>query len=195
MNKNLLFVCVSFLILAPLTGWAQPSAFDIAGSVKTVEKKEGREMDLPRGDVEIEEDSKVLEIHLRRTNPTVSGAVTVRWVVVIKDVRGTLRPITKGKQEIVVDVGIPTKLESDPFSVKTASFDFRGGGDGKMEQEVEGYAILVLDREGQELGSKFQPKSLEDKAREVMVDPAPAPQEKPGNNDRQNPPRRRRMKM
>lgn len=176
MKKNLFLPLLSLLIFCPVTGWSQPSAFDISGTVKTVEKKEDRKMDLPRGDVKIEEDSKILEINLRRTNPTVSGEVTVRWAVLIKDMRGNLRPITKGEQNIVLDVGIPAKLESDAFSLQKADFNFRRGNDGKMEQEVEGYAILILNAAGDELGAKFQPGSLEEKAREVMVGGGGAPE-------------------
>ncbi|MDF3128728.1 hypothetical protein P0Y35_05925 [Kiritimatiellaeota bacterium B1221] len=179
---------------------AQPAAFDISGTIKTVEKKDGREMNMPRGGVEIEEDSKVLQIHLRRTNPTVSGEVTVYWMVMIKDARGNLRPITKGKQSIVVDVGIPTSLESDAFSIKTANYDFGGRNDGKVEQEVEGYAVIIQNAEGDEVGAKFQPKSMEDKVREKIVDAVPAGEEDLPNNGRdpQNRPnqnRRNRMKF
>jgi hypothetical protein len=177
MKKSLLLPLFSVLVLCPLTGWSQATAFDISGTVKTVEKKDDKEIDRPRGDVEIEVDSKVLEINLRRTNPTVSGDVTVYWMVLIKDTRGNLRPVTKGKQSIVADVGIPTKLESDAFSIKTVNFDFGRRNDGKMEQEIEGYAVIIQNAAGDEVGSKFQPKSIEDTVREKIVDPTPAPKE------------------
>ncbi len=189
MKKNPLLLLSFFVISFSGLLRAQPSAFDISGTVKTVEKKADREMDMPRGGVEIEEDSKVLEINLRRTNPTVSGEVTVYWMVMIKDTRGNLRPITKGKQSIVVEVGIPTTLESDAFSIKTANFDFGGGHDGKMEQEVEGYAVIIHNADGDEVGAKFQPKSMEDKVREKIVDAAPVPDQQAPNNrkDPRNP--------
>jgi hypothetical protein len=64
-------------------------------------------------------------------------------------------------------------LESDAFSLMTVRFDrdHPRGNNVKREQEIEGYAILVLDADGQELAAKFQPKSLEEKARQVMTGP------------------------
>lgn len=159
--------------LMPLFLSAQPVAFDLSGTVKTLEKDESDARKMPRGDVKLEEEMKILEVNVRRMNPTVTGEVTIRWAVLIADMRGQLRPVTKGEQHIVVDVGIPAKLESDSFSLKTLSFDHNHprGNNVKREQEIEGYAILVLDAEGQELAAKFQPKSLEEKARQVMTRP------------------------
>lgn len=132
------------------------------------EKSEGRET--LRGEVQVEDGLKILEIDLRRINPTVPGAVIVQWAVMISDMRGQLRPVTKGQRQIVMEVGIPTQLESNSFSVKTIRFDrdIPGRDNKKFEQEIVGYAILILNEDGQEIASKFQPKSLEGKARKVM---------------------------
>jgi hypothetical protein len=139
--------------------------------VKTIEKDEKEGIQRRRGEIHVDEDSKILEMNIRRMNPNVAERVTIRYAVFISDMRGVIRPITKGEQTISVPVGIPTQLESDSFTVTKVNFEsnLEHGSDGEREQEVEGYAIIVLDTEGNEISSKFQPNSLEEKARQVMV--------------------------
>ncbi|MGA0333034.1 MAG: hypothetical protein ACO3N7_01925 [Kiritimatiellia bacterium] len=159
------------LILSALTLKAQPVAFDISGTLKTVEKNDSQQLKRPLADVDVKEKMRILEITLRRTNPTVSGEVKVEWLVVMQDIRGRLRPATRGEQAVSLAVGIEQKLESAPFSIKEAKIDFdnRWNDDKKVEQEVEGYAIILRNPEGEEVGAKFQPKSLEEKVRQAMA--------------------------
>jgi len=169
--KVLPLVLIALFSLASVSGWAKSSAFDLSGTLKTFEKDEKEGIQRRRGEIQVEEDSKILEMNIRRMNPTVAERVTIRYAVFISDMRGAIRPITKGEQTISVPVGIPTQLESDSFTVTKVSFESNRehGSDGRREQKIEGYAIIVLDTQGNEISAKFQPKSLEEKARQVIV--------------------------
>lgn len=171
--KSRIALYTLLMSLFPVLLSAQPPAYDLSGTVKTLEKEKRDTREVPSGDLKVADELKVLEVNARRMTPTVSGEVTIRWAVLISDMRGRLRPVTLGEQQIVMEVGIPAKLESDAFSLTSVRLDNNTvrGNDIKREQEIEGYAIMVLDAAGQELAAKFQPKSIEKKARQVMTRP------------------------
>ena len=170
MKQKFTSLIIHLILLCPILAWSQPSDFDISGTIKTVEQNDDREMDIPRGDVEIENEMKILEINLRRTDPTVSETVMVHWAVVLQDTRGRLQIATRGKQKVSLEIGIPVELKSQNFSVKRADYDFEGDDflNGDMEQEVEGYAIVLLNAAGKEVGALFQPGSMETNVRKAL---------------------------
>jgi hypothetical protein len=168
------------LLLAAVPCGAQPSAFQITGSVKRLEKSDGLRMDVPRGTIKSEEEEKVLKLEIRRTNPTVADEVNVRWLVLLKDPSGQLRPATRGLQAMKTAVGTPHELQSDPFTLRSRSFDGNHPGvGGKLEQEVAGYGVLILDADGKEMASRFQPSSVEQSVRAEWAKEAAAPKAPP----------------
>lgn len=162
--KILVLVCLCLFT----TVTAQSTVFQISGSVKTQEKEKSEKRYLPRGDVQTETETKVLEIALKRINPTVGASAKVQWAVWMKQVSGKLQVVTKGQREIQTSVGVPVELTSDSFELRSRDIDFRHGHGNDLEQEIAGYAIRILDEEGEEIGVKFQPSSIEEEARKLM---------------------------
>ncbi|WFB35311.1 hypothetical protein P3T73_14200 [Kiritimatiellota bacterium B12222] len=152
----------------PLFTFAQSTGYELTGKFKTVEKEKGEEQQRLRGEIRVDEAVKVLQIDLRRMNPTVSGNIKVAWVVLIKDMQGKLRGVGKGEQKMAADVGIPIQIESETFQLKEVRMDGRGARDRKMEQEIEGYGVVIVDLKGEEVGARFQPKSIETQARALL---------------------------
>ena len=113
-------------------------------------------------------EQKVLEIKLRRVNPTLGEAVKVQWAVWMRDMGGRVRIATHGERELQTTVGQVIEFTSDPFELRERDIDFRHGPDGERTQEIEGYAVRILDLEGNEIGTKFQPSSIEEVAREQL---------------------------
>jgi len=166
--KSVFLAWIPMTLLAPSL-WAAGSAYHVSGTVKTVEKEKSGRRDMPRGDVQTEVRTKVLEMSVRRTNPTVGGNATVEWVVILEQPNGKSKLGTHGSRPLHTNVGVPVEITSDPFSLWEGTFRGDGRvGDASREQEVKGYAIRVVDAEGGELGVKFQPASVEEDARKAF---------------------------
>ncbi len=149
---------------------AATQAYQIKGSVKTLDKTKGAKIDRPRGTAQQIDREQALIFEVRRTNPTIGEHATVEWVVVMEGERGNPYLGTYGKQQIHSVIGIPVELESDPFRSQERTFN----GDKHLKyvsrgQDVKGYGVRVLDANGQEIGTKFQPASVEEEARKVFA--------------------------
>jgi hypothetical protein len=155
---------------------AATTSFQVTGSVKTVDKTKSDRQDLPRGSIQRIEKEQILSMELRRINPTVGEHATVEWVVVLEGVKGQPMLGTYGSQPIHTQIGIPITLESESFSLKERNFNGDGKtGNASAEQKVKGYGIRVVDQDGNEIGTKFQPSSVEEDARKVFELKSAAP--------------------
>lgn len=149
---------------------AAQSAFQILGTLKTVDRVKSDRSDLPRGSVQTETREKVLEIEIRRTNPTVGENAVLEWVVVLEQPNGRSKLGTHGSQAIHTLVGVPVEVTSDTFTLWEGKFNGDGRvGNASREREVKGYAVRMVDPEGNELAVKFQPKSVEEDARKAFA--------------------------
>lgn len=61
--------------------YGQVNAFQIAGCIKTQSKEKGETQQQRYREVRVDVKSKVLELKIRRINPTVGENVTVYWAV------------------------------------------------------------------------------------------------------------------
>lgn len=90
------------------------------------------------------------------------------------------------------------ELTSDPFELVEVDVDRNRGFGNDREQDVDGYAVIILDQDGQEIGTKFQPARIEKDARALMAKSV-AKQENPKvrneNVQRQIEERRRRKAL
>ncbi len=178
---------LSFLSL-DLTASAQTNAFQISGSIKTQSREKSDSQQLPRASTKLITEQKVLELSIRRTNPTVGEHTKVEWVVLLEDMRGATRVGTSGSQQIHSNVGVPVEIVSDPFTLKERTFNGEGNrGNGSVEQSVKGYAVRITDASGQELGSKFQPASIEKDVRSLLSKEAEIKPVNPNQGENVNP--------
>jgi hypothetical protein len=163
------------LAVAPL--WGNTTAFQITGTVKTESRDKSDRQQLPRATTRLITEEKVLHLSIRRTNPTLGEHAEVKWVVLVEGMRGTTSVAAAGSQRIHTAVGVPVEITSDAFTLKERTFNGEGKrGDGSLEQSVKGYGVIIVDAQGRELGSKFQPSSIEEDVRALQ-----AAQEKRGD--------------
>jgi len=188
---------LSILLLVTLHAHAAAPAYQIKGSVKTLDKEKGAKIDRRGGTAQKIEREQALIFEVRRTNPTIGEHAMVEWVVVMEGAQGNPYLGTYGKQQIHSAVGIPVELESEPFTSQERTFN----GDRKLKyvsrgEDLKGYGVRVLDSNGQEIGSKFHPASVEEDARKVFAFQAQKEQ-KAANNEaastRNNRKKQRRM--
>jgi hypothetical protein len=159
---------ISAVFLSGIFLHAQTSAFQISGTIRSRGEVEGEEKQRPRREIRVDEETKVLEMKLRRTNPTVGEEVTVHWGVWIKDLEGRIRLATQGKKELTTSVGVVVELTSDGFELLERNVDLRNGQSRDLEQKVEGYAVWITGAEGAVIGSKFQPSRMKQQVEALL---------------------------
>ncbi len=160
-------VSVLFVSLCSSVLFAQtpPASYQITGSVRTIETNKSDKIERAHGDVRMKEKEQILKMELRRTNPNAPSNAKVYWVLAMEDMQGRLRPTGGGTQQIHTQVGIPVELQSDSFTLKERNWNGNGGNNATREQDIKGYAVVVVDENGNELGFKCTPSSLTEDAR------------------------------
>jgi len=183
--KPLRFFPALFLLSLGLTVSAQTTAFQISGSIKTENRNKSDSQQLPRASTRLITEEKVLEMSIRRINPTLGEHAKVEWVVLLEDMRGAVRVATSGSQMLHSNVGVPVEVVSDTFTLKERTFNGEGNrGNGSVEQSVKGYAVRITDEEGRELGTKFQPSSIEKDVRSLMAKETEIPDVNPDQGEK-----------
>ncbi|GEM_PF-1429865 len=140
-------------------------SYQVRGGISTESSYRGDKIEKGNRDVRHKEKEQVLKMEIRRMNPNAPSNAKVYWILAMDDMQGRLRPVGGGEQEIHSQVGIPVEITSDSISVKERDWKRKNGKSGGREQDLKGYAVLVVDSEGNELGFKCSPNSLESKSR------------------------------
>lgn len=125
----------------------------------TLQEREGKTQALPRGSTSYTAKDVGYEFTLTRLAPSLGEVATVEWMVMVEGMAGRLRVGTRGRQETALPLGQEAVVQTGPVRLEERSWQ-RGGNPGTIESSIVGYALRVLDAQGNVAYEEFKPASV-----------------------------------
>ena len=139
-----------------------PDKVRITATRKTADQKAGGVRRTADAQGRSTEEQVFYRFELTRIVPSAPAELVADWLIVIEGPAGGLHPGIAGRDEVVLDLGKPVVLETQPVAVKGLQWNVGGfGHTGGIRESVYGYAIRLLDQKGNLVAEKYQPRNLE----------------------------------
>ena len=150
-----MLVLAAALFLAPMleTDAAPPSAISITAKKKSAGTRDGGTIGQIKNIKRSQEDV-YYQFNLRTMSPQTPSPVTVRWVVLVSTVRGTLREASKGEMSVELVTAKPAEVETPIFTL----LEQEGPRGADFEAEIFGVGVRVYAPDGTQLAEYLQPE-------------------------------------
>lgn len=157
-----LIVCA--VATAPSSAVAQgvePYRIQVTRRTESQRKGDVRRLPLRNARVRPSSSDVYFSIELRRMTPSAPEEVTLETLIVLETPMGRIFPGGYSRESVQLPLGIATTLETDSVVLESFEWRNRGGGDGVVGTKLLGYAVRLLDAEGNVLAARYQPKEIE----------------------------------
>jgi len=138
------------------------AAVDIKATKKTASKHKGSQQQLPRGQTQSTEDSVYYVLEIKNNSSTAAGAVDLQWIVLLEGAGGRISPATSGTEQLTLSFGRTETVETGTITLRGREWSGRHRS-GKVEDEIAGYGVRVLNQQGDVIATKYHPSSIESK--------------------------------
>jgi hypothetical protein len=144
----------------------------------TLNKREGKTQDLPRGTTTYTAKDVGYRFTLMRLSPTLPETVMVEWRVLVEGAAGRLHLGTRGEQQAILPVGQDVEVETGPVHLDERTWSGRANA-GSVESSIYGYGVRVLDAAGTVLYEDYQPAAVKSEIDWKPKESEPAPEPPP----------------
>ena len=154
LKSSRIVLAASLASLCLITTSAQAAgAFDISAKKQKVESSSKDGIFNPN--IEKKTESYCFEVSVRNTSPLNEAQLTLQYMVLVQNPDGNVVTAAKEAKPLVVPVGVPVKTKTKTFELQSLELDRRHAKDHKVESEIYGYAIRLLNSAGEPVGEKF----------------------------------------
>jgi hypothetical protein len=133
---------------------------------KTDSSRAGSAQNAPRGTFRSKTKEMFYRVEVRAVTTDVPTNAIVGYVMIMETIRGDLVPASAGAEEVELVMGKTVIVDTDPAEFRSVSWTGnrpRAGG-GSMKEDVYGCLVRVYDMDGNIVGSRCQPASLQSQA-------------------------------
>ena len=131
----------------------------ITATKKLDNRRQSSAQRLPGGATSLTQKEYLYHFDIQSLSTLVPSNAVAEWIVYMEDWTGRIRPMVHDKQDIELRFGTPVAVETDTVHLNERDWSHRGGS-GKLEDKVAGYAIRIMDKDGNLLTERSEPASI-----------------------------------
>lgn len=167
MNKLIVgLVAVSFA----LPGFALDTV-RVKTTKQLANKRDSSDQQVFGGRTSLTEKEYVYRIDLQSIGTQFANPAKVEWIVMMEDMSGRLKPAARGNMEATLALGRSASVTTTPVQINQRDWQGPHGRSGKIEDQIKGLAVRVLDQNGNVAVESYEPTSLKKEIDWKMASP------------------------
>ena len=138
--------------------WAE--AIQISATKKTDDQRKTSSQQLAHGSTQLSLKNVYYRFDIRPMTTGLPEEAELQYIVLQENVNGKVEVAVRGTQSVSLTFGQPQSIESESFELTKRSWN-RAGGSGNLKQDVYGYGVRIVNRDGDVLAEKYAPSSTQ----------------------------------